>query len=108
LWGDLEAHSGHVQVTKRSASSLTNEDGNDDEVHDNHPCARSRRSSQTDSTLLFEVICLTESVNAVRAALTMVTPPPYLEEGVGEGVSLFRFDVLEEVQQQSISDQRNG
>lgn len=35
------------------------------------------------------VRCPSESVAAVRAALTLVTPPPYLES------TLYRFDVAE-------------
>ncbi len=35
------------------------------------------------------VTCRTDSVPAVRAALTLVTPPPYLES------TIYRFDVLQ-------------
>jgi hypothetical protein len=39
---------------------------------------------------LQRVTCRTDSVAAVRAALTLVTPPPYLES------TIYRFDVLQE------------
>lgn len=97
LWGDLESHSGHVQVTKRP----TDQEEEEEEEEDSHS------SHGADASTLFEVTCLTESVDAVRAALTMVTPPPYLQEGVGESVSLFRFDVLD-VHQPSSNNHRNG
>jgi RNase P/RNase MRP subunit POP5 len=41
-----------------------------------------------DSQTALVVKCPTESVAAVRASLTMVTPPPYLS------ATLYRFDVL--------------
>lgn len=110
LWGELEAHSGHVQVTKQPSASLSlTQENSDDDDDDNDGDAYPRSRRSRDESTLFEVTCLTESVDAVRAALTMVTPPPYLEKGVGEGgVSLFRFDVLEVVPQPSSSDPING
>jgi RNase P/RNase MRP subunit POP5 len=62
LWGDLEPHSCVVDVQ------------NDD---------------STSSEALLLVKCPTESVAAVRAALTMVTTPSYLASTV------YRFDVVE-------------
>lgn len=41
-----------------------------------------------DSQTALVVKCPTDSVAAVRASLTMVTPPPYLS------ATLYRFDVL--------------
>ena len=60
LWGDLEPHSCMIQVIK----------------------------DETKQGLLV-VRCRTDSMAAVRAALTLVTPPPYLES------TLYRFDVIE-------------
>jgi RNase P/RNase MRP subunit POP5 len=62
LWGDLELHSCTLDVQSESSSN--------------------------DSGVLL-VKCPTESVAAVRAALTMVTPPPYLQSTV------YRFDVMD-------------
>jgi RNase P/RNase MRP subunit POP5 len=61
LWGDLEAHSCALQIEKRAEGK----------------------------EILLIVRCLTESVGAVRAALTLVSPPPYLES------NLYRFDVVD-------------
>jgi RNase P/RNase MRP subunit POP5 len=66
LWGDLEPHGCLVRVA--SASTTTHQDG--------------------DTERLFHVTCRDESVNAVRAALTLVTPPPYLES------TIYRLDVI--------------
>jgi hypothetical protein len=63
LWGDLESHSCDVLVRKR------------------------RNDLANDASLA--VHCRSESVPAIRAALTMVTTPPYLDD------TLYRFDVLE-------------
>jgi hypothetical protein len=66
LWGDLESHSCDVVVRKR------------------------RNVPPEDATaLLLAVHCQSESVQAVRAALTIVTTPPYLDD------TLYRFDVVE-------------
>ncbi len=62
LWGDLEPHSCMLDVQKDDSTS---------------------------SEALLLVKCPTESVAAVRAALTMVTPPSYLASTV------YRFDVVE-------------
>lgn len=62
LWGTLEPHSCQLSV-----SSAKN--------HDGQPG-------------MMRLSCRTESVAAVRAALTLVTPPPYLES------TIYRFDVV--------------
>jgi hypothetical protein len=48
-----------------------------------------QKDDSTSSEALLLVKCPTESVAAVRAALTMVTPPSYLASTV------YRFDVVE-------------
>lgn len=58
---------------------------------EHHSC---RIKVTRDGETMFRVECLQTSVAAVRAALTMVTPPAYLDS------TLFRFDV---VQVQSIA-----
>jgi RNase P/RNase MRP subunit POP5 len=58
LFGDLESHSYAVQITKATEVGK------------------------------FIVSCSRSSVKAVRSALTMVTPPPYLESNI------YRFDVV--------------
>jgi RNase P/RNase MRP subunit POP5 len=59
LFGDLEPHSSQLTVDRAD-----------------------------DSQTALVVKCPTESVAAVRASLTLVTPPPYLS------ATLYRFDVL--------------
>ena len=59
LWGDLEPHSCSLQVYKKNKNKQ------------------------------LIVRCLKESVDQVRAALTLVTPPPYLDSNI------YRFDVVE-------------
>ena len=61
LFGDLESHSFNLQVVI---------------------------DERKDKSSTFVVSCLEDSAQAVRAALTWVTPPPYLE------MNLYRFDVL--------------
>ena len=58
LWGDLEPHSCMVRVSKGTGAGV------------------------------LVVRCLSESVDAVRAALTLVSPPPYLESNI------YVFDVV--------------
>lgn len=70
LWGELESHSYGVQVTEcNSTGNLVTE-------------SSSNKSNQ------LVVVCPIASMPAVRAALTMVTPPPYLED------TAYQFDVL--------------
>lgn len=40
---------------------------------------------------LMRITCASESLDAVRSAITMVTPPPYLE------TTIYRFDVVERI-----------
>lgn len=61
LWGSLEPHSCQLSV-----ASAEDQEGN----------------------TLMKVTCRTDSSAAVRAALTLVTPPPYLES------TIYRFDVV--------------
>jgi RNase P/RNase MRP subunit POP5 len=69
LWGDLESHSCDLSVEK-----VSNGD------------AGSRIDAGNSNLLV--VRCRSDSVDAVRAALTLVTPPPYLE------ATLYQFDVV--------------
>lgn len=62
LWGTLERHSCQLSV-----ASAVDDKGNNS---------------------LMRVTCRTDSIAAVRAALTLVTPPPYIES------TLYRFDVV--------------
>ena len=64
LWGDLEPYSCQVKVGKQAGDEVGN-----------------------DSLLVIQ--CLSEDVPAVRSALTLVTPPPYLE------ATIYRFDVID-------------
>jgi RNase P/RNase MRP subunit POP5 len=54
-----------------------------------HSCTLDVENDSTSSEALLLVKCPTESVAAVRSALTMVTPPPYMDSTV------YRFDVVE-------------
>lgn len=71
LWGDLESHSCDLKVRKHCTT--TNETD----------------ASPLQPETLLAVQCRSESVSAVRAALTFVTPPSYLND------TLYRFDVLD-------------
>lgn len=77
LWGDLESHSGDIRVLK---------------------------SRQSTDIFLLEVHCRSESVPAVRSALTLVTTPSYLDD------VLYRFDVLDvqEEEEESSATERNN
>lgn len=74
LWGDLETHSHGVTVSKGSIPDGCDDDGGGGDYGGS-------RSVDGTSHLLF-VKCPIGSVPAVRAALTMVTPPPYMEGAV--------------------------
>ena len=68
LWGDLETHSYGLVVTsieKESGSSSSN---------------------------VLSIQCSPESLDAVRAALTLVTPPPFMMESSSLP---YRFDVID-------------
>ena len=68
LWGDLEPYSSAVVVKK---------------APDHHGLSLGK------NTGLLIVECPLTQVQAVRAALTLVTPPPYLAE------TIFQFDVVD-------------
>lgn len=68
LWGDLEPYSCDVKIKKAPADQGLN-------VGKNY------------GLLIIE--CPSSSVDNVRAALTLVTPPPYLQE------TIYQFDVVD-------------
>jgi RNase P/RNase MRP subunit POP5 len=55
---------------------------------ESHSCRLEVSVAEDSSHRTLDIICLTDSVPAVRAALTMVTPPGYLSSTV------YRFDVM--------------
>lgn len=81
LWGDLESYSFNIAITKPSID-----------------CKNEISFLEGKNIGLLIVECPKESVKAVRAALTLVTPPPYLEENI------YQFDVvhLKEVSKQPL------
>lgn len=83
LWGEVEAHSCQLTVSVATSSIIhRHADANSNSVQkDNHCC--------------FVITCLSDSVASIRAALTMVTPPPYLETSAATGEpAVYLFDVL--------------
>lgn len=64
LWGTLEPHSCQLSVSSADDKNRDSKKG------------------------MMRVKCRAESTAAVRAALTLVTPPPYLES------TIYRFDVV--------------
>ena len=77
LFGELEPHSCtiHVEGPISKESSLLEENNTSDKT--------------PTSGALVIVKCPLESANQVRAAMTMISPPPYNE------TTLYRFDVLQ-------------
>ena len=71
LWGKLERHSGNIRVEADELSHKTASIANDD---------------ATD--MLLCVSCPADDAAQVQAALTLVTPPHYMED------TLYRFDVV--------------
>lgn len=76
LFGDFESHSYGMIV-----ETYNNED-------DAANIKLASNTSSSDSTNYLVIRCCTESVPAVRASLTIVTPPPYLED------ALYQLDVI--------------
>ena len=60
-----------------------------------HSCVLKIESARQDDEVLMNLRCLTDSVGAIRAALTLVSPPSYLSS------NLYRFDVLEVIPEDS-------
>lgn len=67
LWGDLESHSCDLTVEIAPIGD---------------------QGAATNGGALLVVRCRSDSVDAVRSSLTLVTPPPYLEGTV------YQFDVI--------------
>jgi hypothetical protein len=87
LFGDLEPHSCRIQVTlKQQSNQQQQQQQLNDRDKDNYNAVDEGSSKET--LKVFEVICPPDSVGAVRAALTLVTPPPYLSS------TLYCFDVV--------------
>jgi len=80
LWGDLEPYSCDIVVRK---------------APQDHPLNAEHSKS---GVLIVE--CPSTSSKQVRAALTLVSPPPYLED------TLFQFDVID-IQESSSIDSRS-
>ena len=80
LFGELEYHSCQLQVVIRKGNVVL--------VEGNDRGSGSATAEPSSKMMVMTVTCPTESVAAVRAALTMVTPPPYLSD------SVYRFDVV--------------
>ena len=91
LFGELEYHSCQLQVQavrKENVVPLEEDDrGGSGNSHDDSE-ENNVAAEETSKMMVMAVTCPSESVAAVRAALTMVTPPPYLSD------SVYRFDIL--------------
>mmetsp|Transcript_2863 Transcript_2863/g.3287 ORF Transcript_2863/g.3287 Transcript_2863/m.3287 type:complete len:110 (+) Transcript_2863:55-384(+) len=75
LFGELESHSIGLKVLPASASS-------DTEMY------QKQTGNNDDSNYQFVVECYVNSINAIRASLTMITTPSYLQS------KIYRFDIV--------------
>ena len=75
LYGDFESHSYGMMVKTYNDEADT-------------AATYRRPASKSDEANFFVIRCCTESVQAIRASLTIVTPPPFLED------TLYQLDVI--------------
>jgi hypothetical protein len=87
LWGDLESHSYDMTVEKYNVDQSLSI------AKDDQPSALTTLSATAIGTngppTYFMVLCRSVSVSAIRASLTMVTTPPYLDD------QIYQFDVIQ-------------
>ena len=89
LFGELEHHSCGISVVPYSE----NDDNLPNHVEETSlKTSIDRNDSSSSSSSMFIIHCHSDSLGAIRSALTMVTPPPYLSS------KLFRFDVVRVIQ----------
>jgi hypothetical protein len=92
LWGELEIHSTQLRVSKDEEEEQDDEDDRaanylESQDEDGAAVAMRRKTERTGGGLL-HVHCPVTSVKAVHAALTLITPPPYLDD------QPYRIDVV--------------
>jgi len=76
LFGELETHSFSVEVKASTQQHYSNNN--------------SSESNNKDAAIVMMIVeCPSESAKQVRAAMTMCTPPPYLQD------THFRLDVMD-------------
>ena len=90
LFGELESHSIGLNI---SSSSNNTDDNNStqEEEQDNNNNKNSNsndNSNNSNNNYHFLVECHNKSIDAIRASLTMVTTPSYLQS------KIYRFDII--------------
>jgi hypothetical protein len=93
LYGDFESYSYDMTVELYDPSSSQQQTQPIHQVWIDHnaqrPAAIDKDDATDTSSNYFLVFCRTESSSAIRASLTLLSPPPYMEED-----TLYQLDVL--------------
>ncbi|MGK3740712.1 MAG: hypothetical protein ACI90V_007562 [Bacillariaceae sp.] len=94
LFGELESHSIGLNILKNisSASNTTEHDDDNNtqeqQQQDNTNTNSNSNSNNDNNNYQFIVECPNKSIDAIRASLTMVTTPSYLQS------KIYRFDII--------------
>jgi hypothetical protein len=92
LFGELESHSIGLNILKNisSASNTTehDDDNNTQEQQQQDNTNNNNNNNNDNNNYQFIVECPNKSIDAIRASLTMVTTPSYLQS------KIYRFDII--------------
>ena len=89
LFGELESHSIGLNISSSSNNTDDNNSTQEEEQDNNNN--NNKNSSSNDNSnnnYHFLVECHNKSIDAIRASLTMVTTPSYLQS------KIYRFDII--------------
>ena len=95
LFGELESHSIGLNISSSSNNTDDNnstqeeeQDNNNNKNSNSNDNSSSNDSNDNNNNYHFLVECHNKSIDAIRASLTMVTTPSYLQS------KIYRFDII--------------
>ena len=89
LFGELESHSIGLNISSSSNNTDNNNTQEEEQDNNNNKNSNSNdNSNNSNNNYHFLVECHNKSIDAIRASLTMVTTPSYLQS------KIYRFDII--------------
>jgi hypothetical protein len=89
LFGELESHSIGLNISSSSNNTDNNNTQEEEQDNNNNKNSNSNdNSNNSNNKYHFLVECHNKSIDAIRASLTMVTTPSYLQS------KIYRFDII--------------
>jgi predicted alpha/beta superfamily hydrolase len=86
LFGELESHSIGLNIS--SSSNNTDNSNTQEEEQQHQQQDNNNKNNNNNNNYHFRVECHNKSIDTIRASLTMVTAPSYLQS------KIYRFDII--------------